>query len=463
MSTPTPSPEPNLPRDGERPPVPRPAPRLPALVLVLFLLAPIVVSPELRAQASVGFTAPGSGMQLAPDRREQLDRAIEQARWNLGPVRIQPWIGIRNAGYRDNVVTAEGEETDDVTATGGAGLKLYLPFARGDGVLAGYGTPEYTWWNELDERNELRGRYGLGLFTFLGRLQLEATSEWSEDYEIATAELLDRIPVERTRTRLGAQVEITSAVAVAGSADLEEVDHQIDEGFAGPALAAFRLDQETTRFRGSVRYLLRGENGHVGLGVQTEETDFDATDIRDNEGESLFAEARLRGNRIDLDLTAVQRDLEASAGSQFPGFEETTGSAALRLHPGWRFDVQLYASRDLRYSLVDAAGFFQEDRQGLGIRSEVTSRAELLVFYEIGENDFGIDTGAREILERPDEDLTAWGAQTGLRIGESLSVVFGVRQTEIDSPRPELDRELQEILLSVNLGELTLGRGGAAW
>lgn len=430
------------------------------LVLLLSLLALAFGAPGIDAQ---GFTSPGSGMQMVPDRKAQLDRAIEEARWNLGPVRVQPWIGIRNAGYRDNVVTAEGEETDDVTATAGAGLKLYLPFARGEGVFAGYGTPEYTWWNELDDRNELQGRYGLGLFTFLGRLQLEATAERIEEYRIASAELLDPIPVERTRSRLGAQLELTSAVAVAGSADLDVVEHDVSEGFGGRALDAFRLDQESTVFRGSLRYLLRGDRGHVGLGVQSEETDFDASDVRDNEGESLFAEARLRGNRLDLDLSAVQRDLEASSGSEFPGFEETTGSVAARLRPGWRFDVQLYASRSLRYSLVEAEGFFQEDRQGLGVQGEVTSRGRLLVFYEIGSNEFDVQAGAPGVDDRPDEDLTAYGAQAGVRIGETLSLTFGARRTEIDSPRPELDREIQEILFSVNLGELVLGQGGAAW
>jgi len=423
--------------------------------------------PTLATTAQAQYTSPGSGMNITPNRKEQLDRAIEDARWNLGPVRVQPWFGISNISYRDNIPTApvdaSGQQatTDDVTATGGAGLKLYLPFARDAGVLAAYAQPQYTWWNELDERNQLLGNYGAGLFTFFGRLELEATATRTEHLEITTTEVLDQLPATIDTLQAKSQVEVTSAIALAGSVSYSETSYDAEEGF-DPALglAARALDRNTTTSRLSLRYLLKSNRGYLGAGVQVEETEFDgAFGNRGNDGESVFFEMLLRGNKMDLDLDLVERDLQPTAGSTFEGYEATTGRAAVVLRPGWRFDFRLYGSRSLQYSLVDADQFFQEDRQGIGTGIELSSRMQMTAFYEVGENDYQGTLDGQ--LARADEDLTAYGADLHIELGRNLGLRIGARQTEIDSQNPLLDRELTEVTVGLSFGGIGWGGEGA--
>jgi hypothetical protein len=63
----------------------RPSSRL--FVLALLLAAPL-------AGQSSEYTAPGSLGSRPADEREALRAAVDEARWRLGPIRIEPWAAL---------------------------------------------------------------------------------------------------------------------------------------------------------------------------------------------------------------------------------------------------------------------------------------------------------------------------------------------------------------------------------
>ena len=68
------------------------------------------------------YTSPGA-LGIAPEnQRERMDTAAQAARWQLGALRLDPWVSLHDIRVNKN----EGEDTD-VSAGVGAGLRAYVP------------------------------------------------------------------------------------------------------------------------------------------------------------------------------------------------------------------------------------------------------------------------------------------------------------------------------------------------
>ena len=99
------------------------------------------------------------------------------APWRLGAVRVQPWLGLRDVAYIDNVFGSADDPESDLTLTFGAGLKAYLPVGE-KVVLAAHILPEYVWWRDNDQLSDWHYRYGAGGYVDnTGRYRSPATSD----------------------------------------------------------------------------------------------------------------------------------------------------------------------------------------------------------------------------------------------------------------------------------------------
>ncbi|MBZ0115111.1 MAG: outer membrane beta-barrel protein, partial [Thermoanaerobaculia bacterium] len=396
------------------------------------------------------YRTPGTGVTISENRRTQLETAIEEARWNLGPVRVQPWIGFRDIVYQDNIPTADGP-VDDIHGSAGAGLKFYLPVGE-DVVIAAHALPEYNFWIDLDDRNQVIGRYGLGVFAFLNRLELEVTGRRIEDVTFVSGEVLRQLPQTQDTFDAKAQLRITGSLALAVSGNVSTLDYEEYKDSTQTIVAddpGIFLDREETKLRAGVRYLLRSEAGFFGIGVQDEDTTFDLSPERDNQGTSIYIEALLQGNKLDIAFDIAQRDLEASSpNGSFPGFDDTTGGLLIAFHPRSTSELQFYTRRDLSYSALNSSSYYTAYTYGVAAELDLSRRSDLRAFYEIGENDyFGGLGGFNE-----DEDVNAWGATMSTRLGRLLNLRLGYRLTEYDSVALDRDREVEEILFGLSIG-----------
>ena len=415
-----------------------------SLARVLVVACALVAA--LAGTARAQYRAAGSDLQVAGDRQQQVRDSMHEARYRLGPFRVAPWIGLRDVTYQDHVITAAGEETSDVTATGGAGAHFYLPMGR-KVVLAAHALPEYTWWHKLSNRNQTIGRYGVGLFGDMNRLKLELTGQRTEDLQYASSDLLIREPVRTDRPRGAPSCGWGARSRCSPPARVSQVRmlgyDQLPAFYQGTL-----LDRDHRQVRGELQYLFRGDTGWIGVGAQSERTEFVSSEAgRDNEGTSLVAEMRLRGNRLDVDLDWVQRDLQAANGSDFPGFKGSTGKGLLNLRMGWRLEGQLYAVRALDYSGVDIGTFLESKRYGVGLRSKAGRKGSLQLFYETGQDRYFGDP----LLSRTD-DVSAYGAMLEMPVSEHVTLQLGSRRTKFDSPLPGFDRQIREITASLAFG-----------
>lgn len=384
------------------------------------------------------YIAPGTLGRSPVDAREALRSAVDDARWRLGPLRLDPWIGLRDVAWIDE---ASGPGSDgDLTVSAGAGLRAYLP--RGSRlVLAAHVLPEYVWWRDRPDGDRVAGRHGVGLFLYGNRLGVEIRAT-SRDQNTYPSSDLDRIAQVRVR-ELAADVEIPlghriSLFARGSSAETRVRD---EAGDADTAFSALDRDEETAEAGLRLRI---GRALWLGLGAGSSRTDFDDR-FRDlsNDGSSVIAELELRGNRLDGKLTYRQLDLEPRDGSEFRGFDGDSGEARITWKPRSAWELSAYGLRQLTYSAVGPEGFFLDERLGAALALPVGHRVRLHVFHEEGENRYGGDGAAG--------DVTSSGGGFDLDLLRSRARLSGsFRETRRTGAG--LDRGVSELRVGLDFG-----------
>ena len=95
----------------------------------------LVLSLALGFAASSGFASAQLTTDQVPWERtvpikDEVRGEMERSRIELGPVRVLPWIAVRNFGYNDNIYGSSEDPVGDWIATVGAGARLYVPVGR---------------------------------------------------------------------------------------------------------------------------------------------------------------------------------------------------------------------------------------------------------------------------------------------------------------------------------------------
>lgn len=428
-----------------------------SLIKSVTALALLAAAPA-AAQVSQ-YTAPGSLLQRSTSKKEQMEQALENARWHVGPLRLSPWLAVRDAAYVSDAFSGSSggpagqiEEDPDFTITVGAGLQGFVPFGSKTFVTFDV-LPQYVWWQEQEERRRLNGYYGAGVFAFFNRLNAELTARRAEEQGVLTPEFEQRIHSRQDRIAGVLDLEITPVLYAFASADAFELDTLTEDLGDDPRLPPFQqLDRQERVLRGGLEYRA-GEEFRLAVGVERSEAEFSLDETgrdRSNSGTAPVVDAAYTGPRFQLDGGLAFRSLEPEPGSEFVPFDETTGRLRLSLTPRWRLSYILYATRGLDYSLDESYSHFTEDRLGFAISSRVGRASAVNLFAETGAHDYAISDRAVGALPRED-DFTAYGTSIQLQVEERLRLSFGVARTELDSDIPGLDRSLTVFQTSVEI------------
>lgn len=367
---------------------------------------------------------------------------MEAARWRLGPVRLAPWLGLRGLTWEQNVFVDSQNQTSDLTGAVGAGLTAYLPTGAHVYWIA-QAMPEYLWWLDLSERNQLIGRYGGGVVADLNRLRLSADVRRSEQQGVVTIEAPQQVVHREEGVTVNAELFFTRILSFAVAAS------DLDQRSRLPGDVAGRydfpsIDRNERRVSGELRYR-PATPLTLGLGAERTETTFDATS-RDlsGSGTSPFATLQLDGNHLQANFRVVRRQLDPSPGSELVPVDRTEGSGRLTLTPGWRFTVGVYGSRALTYALDTDYSHLTDERLGVEVGAPFGERLSARLFAETGSADFTPLDGA----PRRKDDLTAYGAEATYKVGEWLSYRAGLHQVTIDSNLPGFDRDYLRVTSS---------------
>ena len=159
------------------------------------------------------YTNPGSGALVQPETKATLEKAMGDALWRFGDVRLQPILGLRNIGYVSNISGKPGEKVDDYTATGVAGLKAYLPIGR-KVIFAAHALPEYAWWKSTTTLRTWQYRYGAGLFGYFNRLTLEAKFTADDQQSYVSNELESPANITDNRGEVNASIRVSGPISV---------------------------------------------------------------------------------------------------------------------------------------------------------------------------------------------------------------------------------------------------------
>jgi len=399
------------------------------------------------------YTPPGDSGGSGGSRQKQLEEEMAEARWRAGPLRLAPWLGIPQAQYVDNVFAASDQDpgadagASDLTATFGLGLTAYLPIGS-KVIWTAQVAPEYVWWQDQSERNQLSGRYGTGVFADLNRLRLEVLAGRTERQQRFTSEALQLGVLRQDRAEVDVELRLAGGLWLFAGGSFTEFEDRTDSD--DPRITDFgRIDREETIRRGGLAYVFPNDV-RIALGIEETETDL-APGARplSSDGTSPVLEIRAPGERLEIGLELAQRELEPVAGSQFVPFDETAGTLRLAFRPGWRLRFELYGRSQPVLSLDESYSHFTEQRIGLAISAPFAEeRLQLRLAGEIGNNDYqGLAAG---VPDRRD-DVTAWSVEATMRIADPLRLTTGLRSLDLDSNLPGLDRTVEAVLFAVGL------------
>ena len=399
---------------------------------------------------------PGTIPETKETLEEDLEIAIEEARWKAGPVRIEPWIGLRNAAYIDNIFTSvEGEEEADFTLTAGAGLRFFLPIGD-DTVLTMHALPEYVYWQDLEARRRLNGRYGAGLFGFYNRLSTELTATVKEEQRVVTPEFQQYTNIGEDQVSTKLNLQLVRSLYVFAEGHYTEYQHLLDEQGSDrdPRVAALTgLDREEEAIRGGLQIKL-GDNTALAAGVEHESIEFQQSGFdRSGSGTSPFVTMSYEGPVLEAELEVVDRELEPDGPTSiFVPFSDTTGHARVGLSEERRVGVDIYGRRELIYALEQQWAWFIDQSVGAALRFSLGERSTLSFFGELGDHEY--ESFDPLLGDDRVDDVTSFGFQLSYKLSERLTLSLVGSETEYDSNLPLLDRKVSYLGFAVELGEL---------
>ena len=159
--------------------------------------------------------------------KDEVRGEMERSRIELGPVRVLPWIAVRNFGYNDNIYGSSEDPVGDWIATVGAGARLYVPvgsktFLRMDAL------PEYTWYKHLGSRNQFGGRAQAQYLMFFNRLSADLTASYTDDpVSILSSEVPATVERIGWDGKANVELDMTHRISIfAGAEVLRERIHE---------------------------------------------------------------------------------------------------------------------------------------------------------------------------------------------------------------------------------------------
>jgi hypothetical protein len=396
------------------------------------------------------YVPPGGLAATQESMPELIQRSMSDARWRLGRFYLSPWIAAHDITYLDNVGGSSGKgKQSDFTATVGAGLRVYRPIGSAL-TLAAFALPEYAWWQRLEGRRRVNGRYGAGLFADLGRSGFELSAMRTESATFLSRELEEPINVQSDVGSGRAEVHVVGDLSVFAAGTLQRY---VFPGNEDTAADVALLERDERVLNGGIAFSLP-IGLRVGLGAESSAVDFTSS-LRDRsyEGTAPVLELDLEDSLLLLKVRAAARHLRPKDGSSFPPYDRVTGSFLLQLQPTGRTALQGFANRNLVFSLESRWAYFDDTGYGLAVLTSLGSFASVRVYAEQGSNDFTpyVTGGDRRV-----DDLATVGADLRFRLGR-VGLLVGGRRTRYDSNLPSFDRSV-----TVLRSGISLGSGGAS-
>ena len=409
----------------------------------------------LASGASAQYTVVGGAPATVPDE-DVMRKNLEEARWSAGPLRVQPWLGLRDLSYVRQQQNASGEGAQDqFTVTVGAGVRAYAPL--GPRVIwAAHLLPEYVWWQDDTSKDGLNGRFGMGVFAYANRVDLHLFHRIQEQQDFFSEEVQELTTTATATSQIGAEVKLLRGVHAYGSWDRVDFEGNDDD-----SILFTQLDRVEDSWSAGLR--LRSHRGwSLGVGVRHTEGDFEpgARNLS-FESDAVTLDLRAEVGRFILSLDLEDADIEPQPGSLIEPRQQTFGDLEFAWQVRRQVTFQAYAERQRTFSVVATRSLIVRDEQG--VRTAFSGNAwDLLLLVGSGSLESDQVGTAADVTD----DYDVYGATLGFRLGRLGSVQLNAIQRNYDVGILG-DRDVTSYGISVQLTglakRLSIGEGRSDW
>jgi hypothetical protein len=350
----------------------------------------------------------------------EIDQAIAESRFHLGPVRLSPEVSIRDVTYDNNVYGTSESPRGDFRATVSAGLGLILPIASNVFLRAGI-SPAYTWYAELKERRFFGGSTSASFLVFANRLTLEGAAGAAKEDVIFSSEAQGRVIRNLGTIRLSAELRLFARLYLYGSGAIQRFR------FTGPGAEGAIFDpSQTDRTDQSVRAELRyrlSEDVRVAAGYEETRAEFVSTPQQyDNRTRTVVGTIYYDRQSFFLHASGGYSDQKPINGSTVPTFSGLTGSSFASYALLSRLDVLAFANRGVSYGL--ASPYYIATRYGGGVVFKVGWRLKLQGSASLGSDRYTTPvSSAGQVVDRKD-DIKSYGGGFDFLFSSRIQMKF---------------------------------------
>ena len=383
--------------------------------------------------------------------REEVKQEIEQSRFHLGSLRVDPVFDLRNLGWNNNVFGAPTNPVGDFTAAVAAGARLIAPLGS-KMFIRGTAVPEYTWYDKTTELRHFGGTYEGGLVGLFNRMRFDALGGYRSWVTIVNSESQATAIENLTRGRARLEVDIFRRLALFGGFDVAETRYD-DKGLPPvEALQVQLLERTETAWRGGLRYKFSGQ---VSLGAQVEGTRanfLQETYDRDNESTGYLLVARYDRPRFYLVASGGYREGTAqNAGSLFPPYRTGTYSFFASYFLLKSLELQLYGHRRPVDSYFVDNPYYFETRTSLGARWTVGQRVALLAYGTVGPNSYPVEVAAAGNVVTRRDDTTEYGGGIEFRFYREATLRVVASDWKISSNIPGYGQSIFRLSTGISI------------
>jgi hypothetical protein len=417
-------------------------PRMAAAVLMgaVFALLPTCLAAQQAAGGGVGgpfMTSDAVPLSRTIPDQEDVNEEMSRARMRLGPIRLLPSINVWNAGYDSNVFATSDNPVGDWTVSVNAGARFLVPFGS-KFVLRADAFPQYTWYNELSERDEFGGRYAGSLYGFFNRMTMELAGGYFQQYQLYSTEVDTFVFQTSTNGLAKFDIELTSHLGVFGQGSYRDVRYEQVDGPPQQDIGVPLNDRIETGGRGGLRYRV-SDTWVVGLAGEATFADFKITpELRNNTSTAALASIQINRPRFYVNLIGGYREGKGEDSDYFPRYSTGVGSFFLSFFPISWLELQGYGHREVTYSITVVNPYFFENRIGGKVNIQIGPRILLTGYGQVGPNNYPRGQpveGQTNLVKRRDE-AEQYGGGFSVILWRPIVLTGRAEHTSYDSNIP---------------------------
>jgi hypothetical protein len=381
--------------------------------------------------------------------RDEIEQAIANSRFRLGPVYLSPEIAIREATYDSNVYGTIENPVGDFRTTVSAGLGLVLPVGNNVFFRAN-AFPEYTWYEKLVERRFLGGKYGGSVRVFANRLTLEGSGDYSKVDALYSSELQARVIEELETLRLGAELMVLRRLFVYGEGQLQLFRYS-GAGTEIETLSVSRTNRTAKIVRGEIRYRWN-ENVRIAAGYEETRAEFDfQPEQYDNVTRAVVGTVYYDRGKLFVNVSGGYSEERPFHGSTILPFSGMTGSGSVSYTLLRPLDLQAFAGRNLNYGL--SSTYYISERYGAGLVIRTGWRLIMRGFGSLGTDSYStpVAVSGEGLVDRVD-DVKTYGGEVDFLLSPRIQIRFLATENRYTSNVPVNDRSFFRWTVSLSLG-----------